>query len=204
MPKAILFDADGVVLKKQKEYFSVRFARDYGAPLDEVTDFFKNKYRECQDGKADLKEELKELLPKWGWDKGTDAFLEYWFTTDVEVDKEVMKVIATYRSKGVKCYLATDQEKYRAEYLRRRLDLNNQFDGLFFSYELGAGKSEPKFFEQILHRLDIPAGEIAYRDDDKKNVEVAKALGIEAKFYERMFDLNIESKESQIPKIQNI
>jgi putative hydrolase of the HAD superfamily len=204
MPKAILFDADGVVLKKLDEYFSVRFAREHGAPLEEVTEFFKTTYRECQLGKADLKEELDKVLPSWGWTKSTDEFLEYWLVPEMVVDKEVMKKVAEYRSKGIKCYLATDQEKYRADYIRRRLDLSNQFDDLFFSYELDASKDESKFFEHIIDRLDLPAAEIAYRDDDKKNVKVAKELGIEAKFYERISDLDIVNKESQIPKIQNI
>jgi putative hydrolase of the HAD superfamily len=191
MIKAILFDADGVVLKKYKEYFSLQFAREYGAPLDEVTEFFKTTFKECQEGRADLKEELEKLLPKWGWKNGTDAFLEYWFTTDVEVDSEVLRVIEEYRRKGIKCYLATDQEKYRGEYLRKKVGLDMYFDECFFSCELGASKSHPEFFVQVLARLNLPASEVAYRDDDKKNVEVAKGLGIDAKFYKDISDLDM-------------
>jgi hypothetical protein len=62
MSKVILLDADGVVLKKGVEYFSVRFAREYGAPLEEITAFFKNEFRLCQENKLDLKEELAKRL----------------------------------------------------------------------------------------------------------------------------------------------
>ena len=59
MTKAILFDADGVVLKKYKEYFvSQYFAKKYNAPADEVNAFFAKDFRTCQRGKLDLKEEL--------------------------------------------------------------------------------------------------------------------------------------------------
>jgi putative hydrolase of the HAD superfamily len=192
MPKAILFDADGVVLKKHHgEYFSVRFSREHDAPVEEVTEFFKTKFRLCQEGKADLKQELNPVLPKWGWDKDVDAFLEYWFTSDVEVDPEVIQAVQKYRKQGIKCYLATDQEKYRAAYLRDIMGLAQKFDGFFFSCELGAVKSQSSFFEQVLIRLDLQPTEIAYWDDEKRNVEVAKALGINAKFYESIADLTI-------------
>jgi len=148
-----------------------------------------------------LKEELKKLLPAWGWKKDTNAFLEYWFTSDIEVDKDVLKVVEEYRKQGIRCYLATDQEKYRAEYLRKELGLEKEFDGEFFSYELKASKSDPGFFREILAKLGMKPEEVAYRDDDKKNVEVAKELGIEAKFYEKISDLKIDSKEFKLPRI---
>ena len=58
MTKVVLLDADGVVIKKGDGYFSDRFVAEYGAPAEEVRAFFKNEFRLCQVGKADLKEEL--------------------------------------------------------------------------------------------------------------------------------------------------
>ncbi len=197
--KAILFDADGVVLKKTAEYFSVKFAREHGAPLAEVTEFFKTTFRRCQEGKLDLKEELGKLLPGWGWKGTTEEYLEYWFTTDAIIDPEVLKIVGEYRSRGVACYLATDQEKYRAEYLRKKLGLESKFDGLFFSSELGYSKEQPEFFEAALKHMGLAAAEILYIDDDAKNVEVAKGLGIDARFYKSIED--IPKPEPQIPMV---
>jgi putative hydrolase of the HAD superfamily len=197
MKKAILFDADGVVLKKQAEYFSVRFAREHGAPQEELREFFKTTFLLCQKGQADLKQELTPLLPKWGWDKDPDAFLKYWFTTDVALDEEVLKEVAQLRAKGITCYLATDQEKYRAEYLRKRMGLDGMFDGTFFSCELGFTKSESGFFNAALNQLKLPAADVAYLDDDKENVGVAKELGIDARFYSGINDLKLD--EPKIP-----
>ena len=197
--KAFLFDADGVVLKKHEELFSVRFAREHGAPLEEVSAFFKNRFRLCQEGKTDLKKELEPLLPTWGWKEGVDAFLDYWFEGDVELNKEVMKAVYEFKKKGVKCYLATDQERYRAEYIQNLL--GKEFDGLFFSYKLGRRKSDPRFFEEVLKELELPASEVSYRDDDEKDVEVAKGVGIDARFYKTIADLEVEKSESKIPRV---
>jgi len=189
MPKVILFDADGVVLKKGTEYFSERFAREYGAPNDELRAFFKNEFRLCQTSKADLKEELSKRLPGWGWQKSVEDFLDYWFVSDVVLDEAVLREVEKYRAQGVECYLTTDQEKYRAQYLLNKLE--GKFDGFWFSCDLGFQKSEPEFFVEVLRKLDgrFEPSEIRYFDDDQKNVDTAKSLGIDAHFYRDTNDL---------------
>ena len=54
MIKAVLFDVDGVVIKKHG-YFSDRYALDYNIPKDKVMHLFKTEFGECTTGKADLK-----------------------------------------------------------------------------------------------------------------------------------------------------
>lgn len=188
--KVMLFDADGVTLKRQVEYFSQRFAREHGAPLDEVTAFFKEKFRTSQLGKADLKLELEPLLPVWGWHKGADAFLEYWFSTDAP-DREVLEKVAEFRAQDIACYLVTDQEKYRAAYIRNVLGFSKLFDDCFFSCELGFSKEQPEFFSKVLERMNLSASEALYWDDDQKNIDAAKSIGIDARFYGSITDLNI-------------
>ena len=190
MTKAILFDADGVVLKKYKEYFvSQFFAREYKAPADEINAFFGKDFRTCQRGKLDLKEELAKYLPGWNWPNGVDAFLEYWFTSDAAIDPEVMEEVEKIREKGFKCYLASDQEKYRASYIMERLDLKDKFDKCFFSYELGYMKSQPEYFMEISKITGLKPEEFIYFDDDQKNVDIANSLGINAHFYTKIDDL---------------
>ncbi|MEI6864219.1 MAG: HAD-IA family hydrolase [Candidatus Adlerbacteria bacterium] len=183
MKKVILFDADGVVIKKRKEFFSDTFVREQGVSSEGINSFFKNRFHACQIGKADIKEELEPLLPAWGWDKSVEEYLDYWFTTDVILDDEVLGFVEECRGKGIKCYLATDQEKYRAIYFREQIGLDKYFDGCFFSYELGATKSQSEFFKKVLEKLNVSASDVAYTDDDQKNVDVAQSLGIASHFF---------------------
>jgi len=190
MTKAILFDADGVALKKYGEYFvSQYFVREYKAPADEINAFFEKDFRACQRGELDLKEELAKHLPEWNWPNGVDAFLEYWFTTDAIIDPEVMGEIEKIKNKGFKCYLVTDQEKYRANYLMERLGLKSKFDKCFCSYELGHMKSQPEYFAEIFKITGLKPEEFIYFDDDQKNVDVANSLGVKAYFYTNIDDL---------------
>jgi putative hydrolase of the HAD superfamily len=189
MPKVILFDADGVTLKRQSEYFSQRFAREHGAPIDEVANFFKSTYRQCQRGKADLKEELAKLLPQWGWEKSVEEFLEYWFAADIP-DTEVLNKVQEFRAQGIICCLATDQDKYRSQYIREKLGFSTVFDRCFFSCEIGHSKEDPEFFTRVLTALAVSPEETRFWDDDMKNVEAAKSVGLDARFYTGIEDLS--------------
>jgi FMN phosphatase YigB (HAD superfamily) len=61
--------------------------------------------------------------------------------------------------------------------------LQNDFDGGFFSSDLGVIKSQPEFFERVANELQVGPEHIDYWDDDPGNVEVASKSGINANVY---------------------
>ena len=187
MPKAFLFDADGVALKKQP-YFSKKIAEEYNVPYELMEPFYLNELKPCQVGKADIKEELAKYLPKWNWTKSVDEFLQYWFTTDVHPDEQVLALVGDQRARGIKCYLSSDQEKYRGEYIRTVAGLGAHFDGTFFSFEVGFSKSSPEYFKTVAEKIGLKPEEIQFWDDDQGNVDVAKSVGIDAHFWTSIED----------------
>ncbi len=106
--------------------------------------------------------------------------MQYWFSTVTLPDREVLNVVQKIRSAKQRCYLVTNQEKYRATYMRENLGFKDTFDGCFFSYKIGYKKSDKEFFEFILRSLNLPPDETTYFDNDEKNVFVAKSIGIQA------------------------
>jgi putative hydrolase of the HAD superfamily len=189
MIKAILFDLDGVVVKRH-EYFSVSYAREHNVPLDDVVAFFKNDFAACSLGKADLKEALAPHLAAWKWSGTVDELLTYWFESENHPDADVLERVRVLRAEGTPCFLASEQEQYRAAYLLEDMGMKTHFDGAFFSCELGASKSEPVFFQKALAKLGLPASEVAYFDDDAENVAVAATLGIQACYYTKLEDID--------------
>jgi putative hydrolase of the HAD superfamily len=170
--KAILFDADGVILKDHG-YFSERFSKERGVPPEKI------------------KEELTPYLAEWEWNEGVDAFLAYWFSSDTHPDDELFAKVATLRARGIPCYLASNQEKYRASFLIERLGLNAKLDGCFFSSDLGVMKSQPEYFQAVLARIHTLPEETGYLDDDQKNIDAAAKVGIRARLYRKIGDLEI-------------
>lgn len=182
MIKAIIFDVDGVIINTG--FFSEKLAKDYGTPLEKVLPFFKGRFQDCQLGKADLKEELEKVKSEWGWDKSVDELMEYWFEDSKNVDERLMNAIDNYRKNNIKCYLGTNQEKYRSEYLQKDIGLNKKLDGFFVSADIGVRKPAKKFFEYISNKLpDIKKSEVLFWDSDEDIVDAAKEYGFNAELY---------------------
>lgn len=190
MIKALIFDTDGMVVVT--DMFSVQYHKDYGVPNDILLPFFKNEFQLCMVGKADLKEEIKEYLPKWGWDKSVDEFLKYWFETENNVDERVVEVIKKLKNSGIKCYLATNQERYRTAYLRKEMGFDIIFDKVFSSAEIGYKKPQIEFFDAVLKEIGLNKDEVQFWDDTEKNVEGANGYGFDAKHYQNFDEFNKE------------
>jgi putative hydrolase of the HAD superfamily len=52
------------------------------------------------------------------------------------------------------------------------------FDFVMSSNELGLMKPDPRIYAALVHRLGVPASEVAYIDDTASNLPAARALGM--------------------------
>ena len=181
MIKAILFDNDGMV--NLSEYFSLMYAKDYGIDPDKITPFFKTDFAPCLTGEADLKEQLVSWLPKWGWHRSVDEFLAYWFEKEKNVDPKMVELIAKLRRAGVVCCLATNQEKYRTNFLRHDCGYKKIFNRIFSSAKMGMKKPSSEFFQKIIQTLELNPNEIQFWDDKQENINAARTLGLDGRIY---------------------
>jgi len=189
MIKALLIDGDGATLKKTK-YFSDVYAEEYHLPEEKLRPFFKDKFRLCQRGKADLKQEVQPYLKDWGWKGTVDEFLDYWFHTQTIPNQPMIELLQSLRTRGIKCYLCTDQEKYRASYISETLHFKDYFDDCFYSCDLGFNKSQKDFFEILIKKLGLKPEEIIYFDDE--DIEMAREVGINASIFKTFEDFKDE------------
>jgi len=190
MIKVVLFDVDGVLIKARVKYFSERAAEEFGYEKEKIEPFFNKEFVKCLRGKSDLKNEIVKYLPEWGWKGSVESLLKYWFDHERELDQEVVDMVRSLRKKGIKVYLSSDQEKYRAKYLLENVGLKNVVDGSFFSCDVGFQKYDKRFFKHILKTLKIiKPGEIYYWDDGQKNINTARGVGINGYLYKSFKDL---------------
>jgi putative hydrolase of the HAD superfamily len=194
MIKVLIFDADGVLING--DIFSKRFSKEYNIDINKINPFFDGPFKDCLIGKADLKEVITPYLEEWGWKDGVDNFLEYWFSSEYSIDEELINYIQDYRKNGIKCVMATNQEKYRAEYLFNKIGFINSFDKMYVSAHLGHKKTNKEFFEKLVNDLiDIKKDEILFWDDDIENINTAKEFGINAELYTTFKDFKQKMKD---------
>lgn len=182
MISTVLFDADGVLINA--EMASYYFARKYNLSPETTVEFYKGPFQDCITGKLDAKDVLPPYLKKWGWQKSVDDFMHEWFEYEHKLDEELIAYVQKLRQKGIKCYVATNQDKHRAQYMLDEMGFKNSFDGLFASAHLGVGKPEKEFFEKVLDKLGVTDKEtILFWDDRQENVSGAREFGINAELY---------------------
>jgi len=178
MNKIFIFDADEVVLRREL-YFSQRLAMDFGIPEDEIMKFFKNEYKDCAVGKSDLKEILERYVKIWGWRSTVDDLMKYWFENERGINEKVVAEIKNLKKIGYTCCLATNNEKFRTQYLLNEVGLKDLFDHIFSSYEIGFLKSENEFWEFVQDKIgaDNP-NMIIVCDNDEHNIKKVNELGM--------------------------
>jgi putative hydrolase of the HAD superfamily len=182
MIKVIIFD--GINCVSHQEPLSVGLAKDYDIPLEKTLPFFKGVLQDCVAGRADLKEVLPPYLDAWGWGKGVDALLDYWFGRDHKIDQQLVSYINSLRKNGIVCVLGTNNEKYRVAYMLDKMGFANMFDKTYSSAQIGHKKPDYRFFQKIFDDLEnIDKKEILFLDDKLENVKGAEDFGIHAELY---------------------
>lgn len=187
--KAVLFDADGVIVRPEK-LFSHQHAQTHGFDPAEITPFFQGDFQDALVGRADLKDLLEKNRGVWRFDGTPDDLMAQWFQAEHVIDDALVEEVKKLRKLGMHCFLATNQEKYRAKYLEEEM-FPGVFEHVYSSAILGVKKPSEEFYAKILDELaaeEIQPEEVVYLDDDAENVEAAKRLGIRAVLYRNIDD----------------
>jgi len=181
MIRAVLFDVDGVVVHPWR--FRTLLALDYGITPEMTAPFFRGPFIECMQGRANVIEVLPPFLASWNWTGSASDFMAKWLAAENAPDHQVLSVVAAIRNGGVPCYLASSQERLRAQYLASDMHFDQLFDGMFFSCDLGFAKPDEGFYRAITRRLGYSESELLFFDDALPNVAGAKASGWRAEHF---------------------
>ena len=194
----IVFDADGVAL--QKSCFADCLISDYGITREMTRPFFQSAFAACQLGDADLKQELLPFLESWDWGSSVDEFVDYWLKCDSKTNDELLNYISQLKNLQINCYLASNQENYRATYLKTYLNLDELFDKIFYSSQIGSRKPDKVFFKKITDELKVDVNRIIFFDDSLEIVEASKDFGWKGEHYRDIaqFKSTLKSYEIEI------
>ena len=179
--KSILFDLNGIFIKS--EPLSVRFERDFGIKKEEFVTTLGQIMEITRLPQAPSVYSLfLPYLEKWGVKKTEEEFLSYWFQAE-KIDSEMLDIAKELREKGLRLFIISNGFRERGEYYKKNFSflgesLGDIFEKIYFSYNTGYKKPDPKFFELILTENNLDPKECLYFDDSEKNILSANTLGI--------------------------
>lgn len=184
-PRAVIFDADGVLILAPQLFSRVYATRRGLDPLS-LEPFFGHDFKRALTGDADLKD-LLSTSPLWDWEGDPQDLIDEWFASENHPNHDLIALIHHLRESGKPVFLATNQERYRADYLRNVM-FPGLFDELFISCELGCTKSGDEYWRILLERVGklipgIKPEEITYFDDSQSHLDPALRAGISAHLY---------------------
>jgi putative hydrolase of the HAD superfamily len=177
--EAVLFDADGVIQRPAGKRRS-KLGEVLGSSrnVDEfLTDIFAVELTALE-GQSDFTKVLSNLLSEWKCPGTLGDFLDAW--TMIEVAPEIADTVRTLKRVGVACYLATNQEPYRARYMSEALGYGDLFDREFYSCRIGVKKPDGAYFRTILKVIGVPPRRVLFLDDLQVNVDSAREVGLYA------------------------
>ena len=182
--KALMVDVDGVLIDGRPEdgrHWLTSVEEDFGFIADALNEhFFAPYWEHILLGRAGLMEYLTTALRQIAPHVSPAAFVAYWFERDSHLVAPLVSELSLARSRGIRVYLATNQEHRRAVYIMERLGLAEQVDGIFYSALLGAKKPDVEFFTKVQAAVGLRGEEMLLIDDNRQNIEAAREIGWQA------------------------
>jgi FMN phosphatase YigB (HAD superfamily) len=186
--KVVLFDVDGVLLTPPK-MFSDQYCEQYPVDKDKLVKFYATKeFKGSSLGKFDLKDAIRIHNNLWQWNGSAEELLRMWFEAENFPNNALLETITQLRGNGTQVYIATQQERYRKQWLEENVFTDTAVDGIFCTCDLGYEKHDDGFWELVTKQLrelhpGITPSEIAYFDDKQHLVDTARKFGIDAYLY---------------------
>ncbi|TCC02853.1 HAD family hydrolase [Kribbella soli] len=180
-PSAVLFDADGVVQRPNRDWWGQLTSLVPSGGDAFVADLMAAE-KPALVGKVDFRDALADVLRRWNSPASVDEALEPW--TWFVAEPEVIALIQSLRSAGIGCHLATNQQGYRRAIMQDERGYGAWFDRTFYSCDLGLAKPDPAYFRAILGALELPASSVLFIDDNVANVAAASSVGVRAEAYD--------------------
>lgn len=184
MQHCLMLDVDGVVVNGRPDdgrSWAADIERDLGIAPEKLHDvFFARHWPDIVIGRKKLVDVLDVCMPELSPSVSAQEFMDYWFEKDSGVDEAVLAACGELRGRGLRVFLATNQERIRAHYLMDRLGLRNHVDGMIYSAQVGARKPQRAFFDAAAECCGAVAENIMLVDDTKANIDAAIEAGWDA------------------------
>ena len=180
MDRIFLFDL-GNVLAKSLDDYGLYNKLNCKISYDEFLQYWwgDDLVLKAHMGLATDDEHVEALLKFCKSDLSINQFYEIYNSLDNSLYDETMEIINELKNKGYKVGLLSNLRLMDYKRYEEQIKKIN-FDYLFLSYEIKCIKPSRDIYLQVIDALNCEAENIIFFDDNQKNVNGAKQLGINA------------------------
>jgi len=184
MTKAIVFDLDGVYFENGTETFIERLMTDYNLTYENISRVYLKspEMREYKTGRITGDAFWAWAITEWRI-KATKNEIVNLLINSYREKPETLDLVRKARERGIKTAVCTNNFPERLNGLENRFHFKTNFDAVVTSFEEGTLKPDPKIFEILANKLDLPPNSILMSDDKTSNVEALKQLGFVGVLY---------------------
>lgn len=178
--KAVVFDFSGVIAKTNFSKLASEIAQQLHMSQQEAEQLLQKRKQDLKQGVSEEKfwdDEAKRrgcTLPlDWG---------AYFDEASFRALEELPGMIALVKSLKAQHYQVALLSNVRAAHARvkERLGLYTLFDPLLLSYQTGLKKPDPRAYQLLLSKLQLPPSKVLFIDNKEANIEAARRMGIHA------------------------
>lgn len=178
--KVVLFDFDGV-LNKSNIAFQILTER-FAITHEQILNFFKENTNIWR-GKNDLILELNTFFQTHKINIDAQEFVSFWLENDLHIIQDHLDYMLSLKKRGYTVCLASNQEYYRAQYIRDHVSEIQELDYVFFGSEIGYIKYDIEYWNHVIKTLGVSPEEILLIDDQKGILAIAEQVGIDGLLY---------------------
>ncbi|MBT3313007.1 MAG: HAD family phosphatase [Anaerolineae bacterium] len=179
--KVIIFDLGGVLVRTEdrtpRATLGLRFDKTY-TEMDKVVFGNKSSGRASR-GEISARDHMQNVMRSLALpetDEAIQAFYDEFFGGD-KMDYSIIESIRSFRPQFRTALLSNAWDDLRG-LLINKWAIDDAFDEIFISAEMGIAKPDARIYEMVLEELGVAPGECVFVDDFIENIEAARKLGM--------------------------
>ncbi len=179
LPKAVIFDLGGVLIDVDTHRgLWPRLAGTAPGELDLARLVADPMFVRLGRGLIDPRSFWLEVRERLGEDWDFDTFVELW--CDIFTQKPDMEALFFEIADHVPVGLLSDTEPFHWPHLLTRMPVLQAIPRPTLSYQVGMLKPEPDFYRLAALNVGVPPEQCFFVDDVLRNVDGARAIGMDA------------------------
>jgi putative hydrolase of the HAD superfamily len=183
MIKAIFFDYDGVMTTDKTGSWTIckYISKVTDVGFDKLLETYRKFNNDLLYGKTTHEKIWGKLCTELGKDIDIKHLYDSFIITPVN---EPMYELVKKLKMSYKTGLITDNKKDRLNAVIKYQKLNELFDTIIISADIGSGKDNTEIFKKAVESIDANYEECIFIDNQEKNLIVPSKLGMNTVFYD--------------------